>query len=158
MALNVLYEYSLKHNQLDLFLEDLDSLYPHLFDKPPTGLDKSAMATYFAGVSFYHNGETERGLELLRYWLNAEDRFEDVYGVSRTSVSVLWLLDDKDRALTNLQRLAPDKYYWELNPLLLKHDSMFDPIREEPQFVALMADFDRNAAEQRMLLQAMNAN
>ena len=39
---------------------------------------------------------------------------------------------------------------------LLRHSSLFDTIRDEPEFIALIDDFERNAAEQRELLQAMD--
>jgi hypothetical protein len=33
---------------------------------------------------------------------------------------------------------------------------VFDPIREEPAFIALLDEYRENAAEQRQILQAMN--
>ena len=46
----------------------------------------------------------------------------------------------------------------EFNAMIFQRSSVFDVIRDEPVFIALMQEYERNAAEQRQLLQAMNAN
>jgi hypothetical protein len=68
-----------------------------------------------------------------------------------------WLsLGNTGAALTKLDGFAETKYYRPLNSLFLERSPVFDPIREEPAFVALMDEYEKNAAEQRKILQAMN--
>ncbi len=40
----------------------------------------------------------------------------------------------------------------------LERSSTFNALREEPAFIALLDEYRENAAEQRMLLQAMNVD
>ena len=35
---------------------------------------------------------------------------------------------------------------------MLRYSSLYDPIRDEPEFIALLDEYDRNAAEQRRWL------
>jgi TolB-like protein/Flp pilus assembly protein TadD len=158
MALQVLYTHSLENDNLDSFLEVLDGLYPNLFDDPPTGLDENTMATLYVGKSYYHNGEVDKGTEFLRAWQDERTEIRAVYGDSRTDIGIELMLGDRTKALETLESVSNDKYYWEFNNLMFKRDPMFDPIRDEPAFIALLEEYERNAAEQRRLIQAANAN
>ncbi len=40
---------------------------------------------------------------------------------------------------------------------MFKHSALFDPIRDEPESVALLEEYRKNAAEQRRLVQADEA-
>jgi hypothetical protein len=42
------------------------------------------------------------------------------------------------------------------NLAMFKHSSLFDPIRDEPEFIELLDEYRKNAAEQRRLLQEMD--
>jgi hypothetical protein len=42
--------------------------------------------------------------------------------------------------------------------VMLCHSSLFDPIRDEPEFTELLEIYDPNAAEQRWLFQETEAN
>lgn len=158
MALQVLYTHSLENDNLGSFLEILDGLYPNLFDDPPTGLDQDSMATLYVGKSYYHNGEVDKGIEFLSAWQEADEKWRDVYGENRTGIGIALMLGDREKALETLESVSDIKHYWEFNNLMFKRDPMFDPIRDEPAFIALLAEFDKNSAEQRQLLQAANAN
>jgi hypothetical protein len=65
------------------------------------------------------------------------------------------LLGDTGGALEKFRVLAND-YVGAFDRLLLEHDSVFDPIRNEPVFVALLEKLRTNAAEQQQVLLAMN--
>jgi hypothetical protein len=58
--------------------------------------------------------------------------------------------------LEKLDKYANTNYFHTLDRIYLQHDSVFDPIREEPAFIALLNEYREKAAEQRKLLQAMN--
>ena len=158
IALRVMLDHAKQSGDFGPFLEILDKLYPHLFDDPPTDLEKSFMATYFAAVGFSHGGDAERGMELLR-WTEADVApFIEIYGPTRSTVTLRLELGDRVGALAALDQFADNKFDSEFDTILFERDPTFDPIRNEPAFVALMEEYDRNAAEQRRLLQAMNEN
>ncbi len=54
--------------------------------------------------------------------------------------------------------IAGTKYFGIRNSLILERSPVFDPIREEPAFIALLDEYRENAAEHRILLQAMNVD
>jgi hypothetical protein len=58
--------------------------------------------------------------------------------------------------LDKLEGFAQNKHRWEDSRLLLERSPVFDPIREEPAFIAFLDDYRENAAEQRKILQALN--
>ena len=58
----------------------------------------------------------------------------------------------------SLPALAQNKYGRAWNKLYLERSPVYDPIRNEPAFIALLDDYRKNAAEQRQILQAMNEN
>jgi TolB-like protein/Flp pilus assembly protein TadD len=155
MALLVLVEYAAKADRNDIALEVLDNLYPNLFDDPPTDLTRNTAATFFAGMALLQSGDEERGTHLLRFYVDYQSRYEDVYRVNRSSLAGRLLLGDIDNAKEKLPAFVENRYYWEMNRMLLEHSSLFDPLREEPAFVQMIDDYQREAGEQRTLLQAM---
>ena len=158
ISLRVMYEYARETNNFDAFMEVMDNLYPHLFDDPPTNLDKDYMGTYFAGIGYTHGGNFELGQELLR-WIDSESApFVEIYGVDRGYINVRLELGDREGAMQALHDFGPQRYDSEFNVMMLQREQTFDAIRDEPEFVSLMQEYERNAAEQRQLLQAMNAN
>jgi tetratricopeptide (TPR) repeat protein len=158
MSLRVMLDHAKETNNFDAFFEVMDNLYPHLLDDPPTDLEKDYMGTYFAGVAYKHSGDAELGQELLR-WLESEAApFVKIYGADRSDINLLLELGDRDRALQTFSEFRKQIFSSEFNALLLRGDHAFDVMRDEPEFVSLMQEYDRNAAEQRELLQAMNAN
>ena len=50
------------------------------------------------------------------------------------------------------------KWSWPgiVSQAMLKHSAIFDPIRDEPEFIELLDFYESNAAEQRRLLQEMD--
>jgi TolB-like protein/Flp pilus assembly protein TadD len=156
IALFVLLDHATKTEQFDALLETLDNLYPHLFDDPPHDFDKSTLGARATGMALMRSGETERGTELLEWWQSDQDKYDDIYAVERSSVNVRLALGDFDGALEKLDGFSQTKYFRVLDYMMLEHDSSYDPIREEPVFVAILDEYRENAKEQRLLLQAMN--
>jgi len=158
MALLVLVEYAAKTDRNDIALEVLDNLYPNLFDNPPTDLSRNTAATFFAGMALMQSGDVERGTHLLQFYVDFQSRYEDAYRVNRSSLASRLLLGDIDGAKEKLPAFVEYRHYWEMNRMLLQHSSLFDPLREEPAFVQMLDDYEREAGEQRTLLQAMSLN
>ena len=104
------------------------------------------------------SGEVERGAELLRWWNTEERPFEEIYGVGRDSITVSLMLGDKTEALQKLQRFSESDFSKTYHRIFLENDPLFDAVRDEPQFIALMNNYRIIAEQQRELLQAMNAN
>ena len=62
-------------------------------------------------------------------------------------------------ALEKFRQLdATDKWMHAefVSQFMLRYSSLYDPIRDEPEFIELLDIYDKNAAEQRRLLQAMD--
>ena len=156
IALTILVEHAARTGQYDVALEVLDNLYPHLFDDPPRDLDKDGRATYFAGLALINSGDVDRGTYLMESLLDLRERYDAAYGANRRSVASRLVLGDTDAALDKLAGTAQNKNRWVENKLYLERSPIFDPIREEPEFVALMDEYRENAEEQRQILQAMN--
>ena len=80
---------------------------------------------------------------------------DEAYGVSRSTIAVKLALGETDEARELLPEFEEFRYYWEFNRILLERSHLFDPLREEPAFVAMLEDYRAEAEEQRTLLQAM---
>jgi TolB-like protein/cytochrome c-type biogenesis protein CcmH/NrfG len=156
IALTVLIEHAARTDRHEAALELLDNLYPHLFDDPPHDLNKDRRATYFVGLALINSGDVDRGTYLMESYLDLRERYDEAYGVNRRTVAGRLVLGDTDAALDKLEGFAETKYFRMRNRLFLERSPVFDPIRDEPAFVALMDEYRRNAAEQRQILQAMN--
>ena len=155
MALLVLVEYAARTDRSDIALEVLDNLYPNLFDDPPTDLTRDTAATFFAGMTLMQSGDVERGTHLLQFYVDYQSRYDEVYRVNRSTLAGHLILGDTDSAKEKLPAFVENRYYWEMNRMLLERSSLFDPLREEPAFVQMLDDYKREAEGQRTLLQAM---
>ncbi len=158
IALTVLTEHAAKTDRHDVALEVLDNLYPHLFDDPPRDLDKDFQATYFAALALINSGDVARGSFLMKSFLDLQERYDKTFRVDPSSIAGRLLLGDIDAALDKLESFSQTKYRREWNRMFLERSPVFDPIREEPAFIALLDEYRENAAEQRLLLQAMNVD
>ena len=158
IAIRVLIEHAANTGRHEIALDALDNLYPQLFDDPPHGLRTSTDATFLAGWALIQSGDIERGSHLVQAFLDLQDPFDQAYGMARLSIEGRLLLGDIDGALEKLASFAPHQDSSLFTRLLLEHSNVFDPIRDEPAFIALLDEYRENAAEQRQLLQAMNEN
>ena len=154
-ALLILIEDAAESGRHSVALEALDNLYPQLMDDPPTGLDKDLLATFMAGWTLLQSGDKERGTYLIESHAELILRYEEAYSVGWTSVAAQLLLGDREAALVKLRAFAPDKFRSNDAHIIMEHSTLFDSIRDEPEFIAVLDDYRRNAAEQRALLETM---
>ena len=156
LALYVLIDGAGKTDRHHIALELLDNLYPHLFDDPPHDLDKDLNAVFFAGRALLQSGDIDRGSHLIESYLSLNERYDEAYHVDWDSIASQLLIGERKAALEKLDKYANNNFFHTLDRTILQHDSVFDPIREEPVFVALLDRYRQKAEEQRQILQAMN--
>jgi TolB-like protein/Flp pilus assembly protein TadD len=155
MALTVLVEHAAKTGRHDVALELLDNLFPTLLDDPPHDLEKDPVGMMFVGLALLQSGDVERGSYLLRKYLDYRSPRDEAYAVSRSSIAVHLALGDLDEARGMLAEFDTNRYYWSFNRTLLEHSPLFDPLREDPDFVDMLDNYREEATEQRTILQAM---
>jgi TolB-like protein/cytochrome c-type biogenesis protein CcmH/NrfG len=155
IALTIIIEHADRTGHHEAALELLDNLYPHLFDDPPHDLDKDFRATYYAALALINSGDVDRGSHLMRSFLELIERYVDTYGVGRPAITGLLVLGDTDAALDKIADYAQDFSGSRISRLILERSPMYDPIRNEPAFIALLDGYRKNAEEQRKILQTM---
>ena len=155
MALIVLVEYAAKTGRHDAALELLDNLFPTLMDDPPHGLEKDPVGMMFVGLALLQSGDVERGSYLLQKYMDFRSPRDEAYGISRSTIAVKLALGETDEAREMLPEFEKKRYYWEFNRTLLERSHLFDPLREEPAFVAMLESYRTEAEEQRTILQAI---
>jgi ATP/maltotriose-dependent transcriptional regulator MalT len=155
MALMVLVEHAANTGRHDAALEVLDNLYPTLFDDPPHDLEKDPVGMMFVGLALLQSGDVERGSYLLQKYLDWRLPRDAAYGISRSTIAVKLALGDLDGAREILPEFEEIRNYWEFNRILLERSHLFDPLRKDPAFVAMLEDYRSEAEEQRTILQAM---
>ncbi len=158
IALIVLTESGARLGQQNIVLETLQDLYPHLFDDSPHDFDNADLSTFFSALVLLRSGDIDQGTLLMKAYLKERDRWDDAYTVSWTSIAGRVALGDIDAALTRENGFRKTMYLEigvdELT--MFRHSTLFDPIRDEPEFIELLELYETNAAEQRRLLQAAN--
>ena len=156
----VLTEYGAKLGRHDIVLEVLESLYPDLFDDPPHDLHPDHYGAYFAGLALLQSGDIDRGTFLMKTYLEDQDRWDEAYTVRWSSVTGRLALGETEAAMAKLRERRRTIYLYTLpqDYVMFKHSKLYDPIRNEPEFIELLDEYRENAAEQRQILQAMNEN
>jgi TolB-like protein/Flp pilus assembly protein TadD len=152
----ILIEYAEQTGRHDIPLEALDNLYPNLFDEPPHDLDKNRFATFLAGWALTQSGETQRGKELITALLKESVRYDEAYGAGLLAVSSRLVINDTEGALEKLAEVADDPFFGIHYRLIFERSSLYEPIRHEPAYIALLEFYETNAAQQRQLLEEMN--
>jgi TolB-like protein/Tfp pilus assembly protein PilF len=156
MALMVLVEHAADTGRYDAALEVLDNIYPALFDDPPHDLEKDPVGMMFVGLTLLQSGDVERGSYLLQKYLEWRSPQDAAYGISRSTMAVKLALGDLDGAREILPEFEEIRYYWAFNRILLERSHLFDPLRQDPAFAAMLEDYRSEAEEQRTILQAMS--
>jgi TolB-like protein/Tfp pilus assembly protein PilF len=157
IALVLLTEYGAKLGRHDIVLEVLDNLYPNLFDDPPNDFHASDLGLYFAGLALLQRGDIDRGTFLMKTYLEDQDRGDEAYAVRWRSVTGRLALGEAEAAMAKLREKRRTMYLYTLvfDNVMFKHSKLYDPIRHEPEFIALLDEYRKNAAEQRRLVQEM---
>ena len=161
----VLLEHAAKSGQHEILLKLLDNLYPNLFDDPPYDVQRTWYAAFIVGLALVQRGDTDRGGRLLRAYLEHQDLADEALGPDWKSVAARLALGEKAEAISTFRELARvNKWFWQniysvpygiLSQVMLKHSVIFDPIRNEPEFIELLELYETNVAEQRQLVQEM---
>jgi TolB-like protein/Flp pilus assembly protein TadD len=137
------------------FLETLDNLHPHLFNEPPVDIANDLDMTFLVGRALVQSGQTESGFNLLNLWSNEVQNFEAAFGISTNSIEIDLLRGDKQAALEKLQARDAMKYDWAFDRIFFARENLWQTLADEPQFIELVEQLDHHAAEQRVILQAM---
>ena len=156
IAAYILFNDAERSNDYTTFLETLDNLHPHLFDEPPVEIANDSDMTFFVGRALVRSGQAERGFQLLDLWSDEVEKFEATFGIHRYSIEIDLLRGDKQAALEKLQARNALKYDWGFDRFFFARDSLWQTLADEPQFIELVEDLDQHAAEQSVLLQAMD--
>ena len=123
---------------------------------PPYDLDKNFGATYLAGRALIQSGDVDRGAHLVNSFLDLLEPYAEIYSVGSASIASRLLIGETDGAMEQLDRFVARPNSGFLTRLALEHSPVYDSIRNEPAFIALLDGFHKNAEEQRQILQAMN--
>ena len=92
-------------------------------------------------------------------YLELQDKVDNAYHVVYPwSISGRLALGEREAALEKFREFAVAKWPWAgVTPQsMFRYSSLYDPIRSEPEFIALLEVYEQNAAEQRRLLKEDN--
>jgi len=149
-------EYGARLGRLDDVLATFERLTPHLFADPPYDLDSYPSRLYAVGLAMLRHGDVQRGEHLMRAALEILDNREQAgWPVNPASFTGRLALGETDAALAKFREfVARNKWYDAeiVMRFMLRYSSLYDPIGDEPEFIALLDEYDRNAAEQRRWL------
>jgi tetratricopeptide (TPR) repeat protein len=150
-------EYGERLGKLDEVLAWFKAAAPHLFEEPPTGLEKNEVITFLTGLALLLEGDQQRGEAFVRFKLEIRRRQEQAgYATSPETVVIYLALGETDKALEKVRAIAERNKYYGLNDgvrqMMVRYSRLFEPLRKEPEFMALLEEYDRNAAEQRRQL------
>jgi len=151
-------EYGERLGRLDEVLSTFESLEPQLFTIPP-GRGKNFFARWFVGVALMRAGDRERGEPLLRDGLESMEKHARSGRRVSGYVKTLLYLGETDAALDAFRELTSTNGFMGggfAGRFLMQYSPAYAPIRAMPEFAALMEERDRNAAEQRRKLRAMD--
>ncbi len=160
IATVILLENAAKSGQHDFLLGLLDNLYPNLFDDPAYDVQQNMAATFYVGLALIQRGETDRGEYLLRAYLEYRKPIDEDSWPNWSSVAAQLALGEREAAMNKFRDFTRLNKWSDLtgsivSQTMLKHSSVFDPIREEPEFIELLDFYEKNASEQRRLLKEM---
>jgi len=148
-------EYGERLGRLDEVLATCEELYPDLFADPPHDLEKTGgRALYATGLALLRHGDIARGEPLMRAYLVPTEAGTDSYVTDLRHVNAYLALGERETALETFRNFVKVKWYSGfVHRLMLRYSSLYDPIRNEPEFLALLEAYDQNEAEQRRLVQ-----
>jgi len=151
-------EYGARLGKLDEVLSTFESLYPKLFADLP-GEEKDVFSPFFVGAALVRAGDAERGEPLLRRTLESIERHARNGRVTGGYVKTLLNLGDIDAARDAFREQTTAARFGRGGlgqRFIMQYSPVWAPIRAMPEYAALMEKLDRNAAEQREKLRAMD--
>jgi hypothetical protein len=116
-------------------------------------------ATFYVGLALIQSGDIERGVHLLRAYSEGRDPIDEALWPNWRSVAAQLALGEREVAMSKFRELMRvQKWAWPgiVSQTMIKHSAVFDPIRDEPEFIELLDFYERNATEQRRLLMEMD--
>jgi TolB-like protein len=157
----ILIEYGERVGRLDAVLDWFRAIAPHLFVEPPTDLKKDVGTTFATGITLLRHGDRERGEPFTRLGLEVLHKREQAgYFIDPANLVAYLALGETEAALETLREITALNKFHGMNGNayqgMFRYSSLFEPLRREPEFIALLEVYDQNAAEQRELLQAMD--
>jgi TolB-like protein len=155
---NIFIEYGERLGRLDDVLSTYESLEPELF-KNPSGRGKSYISPYMVGQALVRAGDRQRGEPLLRRTLESIENAASAGREVRGHVPTLLYLGDADAALEVFRELSTGAKFHRSglgNRFIMQNSPVWAPIRATPEYTAMLEEFDRNAAEHRQKLNAMD--
>jgi tetratricopeptide (TPR) repeat protein len=153
-------EYGVRLGRLEEVVALYEKSLPNLFTDPPTQPLKNPLALYGTALALLRDGDKEKAEPLVRAMLEFIDSSkEGGFYTSPMVANLLLAQGETDAALESFrQYVANNKFYISGNgaQFLYRHSSLYDPIRNEPEFIELLEEWEVNAAEHREKLQAMD--
>lgn len=133
-------------------LNYLEDHFAHLFEDNPEWRFDERFGRVAIGSMMIAAGDTNRGRMLLRRTVERSDETVEVFGPWLLGVRASNGLGDKEGALRRLRAYAEQPYSPVLWPIRIRNAPEFEFLQDEPEFIELIQDFEKNAAEQRKIL------
>ena len=128
-------------------------IFPTVFTNPRLNEIQAVLASELAGI-LLAMGETEQGFQLLDKLWDHFKRHPDGHNRDRYEALYLVMKGDHDGSMRVIQRMIQNGHR-NREELL---DARFDPLRERPDFLALMKIVDDDLTEQLANIRRMEAN
>ena len=154
-------EYGERVDKLDEVLDWLRAFAPPLFEEPPSNTLEYGGITVAAGWVLLRHGDERRGEPLLRRGLQQMGQRQQAgVFIDPLNLIVYQILGETEMALETIRAIQAGSLFHRASGLdyqvIFRYSSLFESLRRQPEFVALLDEYDRNAGEQRALLKAMD--
>jgi TolB-like protein/Tfp pilus assembly protein PilF len=133
-------------------LDYLQEYFPGPFDSNPEWRFDDRYQWIAIGSMMISAGDDDRGRELLGESVRRADEATEIFRPLLLGVEASNGLGDKEGALERLRVFTKDPWSPEIWPIRLRHAPAYELLRDEPEFIELVAGLEQNAAEQRETL------
>jgi len=157
IAIRTLWADAASNGTYDEALDFLRGRYPDFFEDEPEWRNGDNHIAYFIGAILMRAGEVDQAHKLLDPLLQRAEAGQEAYSLRLRHVTTTGAFNDKDETLEILRAYAPNALSSDLWPVRLRDHPAFDFIRDEPEFIELVASLENHAAEQREVLATMMA-
>jgi len=127
--------------------------WPQLFESdPPEAIPNVLLDTLRAAYVLMQMGDEDRGRKLAQDVLEMIERHGQFLAVNREDVIAHAMLGNTDAALAALREIPAtgNRYRW----WMMRHDPVYDSLRDTPEFQAVIDELAADAARQRAELEA----